>query len=322
MHSLSEFYYSYNRYLQEIFGGKTYKVTVASGLTCPTRDGSLGKRGCAFCDVRGSSSYFGKQGRGLEISQQLRSRIPGIRDRYGATKFLAYFQSYTNTYSDVEYLREIYEAALAEPGISGLCVGTRPDCLPDECIALLEELAQKHYVSLELGIQSFEDPTLEWLERGHSGQCSIDALKKLRGRAPSVHTCAHLIFGSPTDSPHAARDAALLLNDLGVRGAKLHQLMVLEHTELARRYRESPFPVLSLEQYSEVCFDFLTHLSPEIYVERLAAKASHFDECIAPLWSRGHWEPHNRIRDYLLKKDLKQGSAIQDRAKILSDANP
>ena len=307
MQALPELYYSYNRYLQETFGEKTYKVTVASGLTCPTRDGKLGKGGCAFCDVRGSSSFFGKQGRSLEISQQIQNRLPGVRERYGATKFLAYFQSYTNTYSDVGYLKDIYDAALAEPGISGLCVGTRPDCLPDEVIELLEQYAQKHYVSLELGVQSFEDPTLEWLTRGHSGQCSIDALKKLRERAPHVHTCAHLIFGSPTDSPTAARDAALILNDLGVRGAKLHQLMVLEHTELARRYKESPFPVLSIEQYSDVVYDFLVNLSPEIYVERLTAKASHRDECLAPEWSKSHWQTHNQIRDVLTSRGLQQG---------------
>lgn len=304
----NELYYSYNRYLQETFGEKTYKVTIASGLTCPTRDGSLGKKGCAFCDVRGSSSFYSKQTRRLEVSQQIQKHLPGIRSRYNANKFLAYFQSYTNTYSDVEYLREIYEAALAEPEINGLCIGTRPDCLPDECLDLLEELAKKHYVSLELGVQSFEDATLEWFTRGHSAQCSIDALERVSLRAPHVHTCAHLMFGSPTDSPTAARDAALILNDSGVKGAKLHQLMILKHTELARRFEESPWRVLTIEEYSEICYDFLSHLSPSIYVERLAAKASHFDECLAPLWSRNHWEPHNRIREILLGKELQQGS--------------
>jgi radical SAM protein (TIGR01212 family) len=307
MYSSPELYYSYNRYLKETFQGKTYKVVIASGLTCPTRDGTLAKRGCAFCDVRGSSSYFGKQGRGMEISEQIRKRIPGIRERFGAQHFLAYFQSYTNTYSDVEYLRDIYEAALSEPDIDGLCVGTRPDCLPDAVIELLEEIAQRKYVSLELGVQSFEDPSLDWLERGHSGQCSIDALKKLEARAPHVHTCAHLMFGSPTDSPNAAKDAAILLNDLGVRGVKLHQVMVLENTELATRYREKAFPTLSLDQYSEIIFQFLSHLSPQIYVERMCATATHFDECIAPEWSRSRWEPHNKIRDYLASKNLRQG---------------
>ena len=310
----AEAYYSYSRYLQETFGEKTYKVTVASGLTCPTRDGKLGpvlgRKGCAFCDIRGSSSYFGKQGRGLEIGSQIRKRIPGVGARYGAKKFLAYFQSYTNTYSDVAYLREIYEAALAEPGISGLCVGTRPDCLPEPVLDLLQEIASRAYVSLELGVQSFEDATLDWLQRGHSGQCSIDALQALRERAPSVHTCVHLIFGSPTDSPRAAREAALILNGLGVRGVKLHQLMVLEHTELASRYREAPFRTLSLQEYSEVVCDFLAHLSPSIYVERLFAKATHREECIAPLWSRDHWEPHNVLHDAIAQQGIRQGGAL------------
>jgi radical SAM protein (TIGR01212 family) len=303
-------FYSYSRYLHESFGGRTYKVTVASGLTCPTRDGTLAKRGCAFCDLRGSASFFGKKGRGEAVRDQLERRIPAIRERFKAEHFLAYFQSYTNTYSDVEYLRGIYEEALATPGVSGLCIGTRPDCLPDGVIDLLEDLAREHYVSLELGVQSFEDPTLEWLDRGHDGKCSIEALEKLRSRAPHVHTCAHFIFGSPTDSPTAGRDAALLLNRLGVRGTKLHQLMVLEHTVLAERYQAEPFRTLTLEEYCEVARQFLEHLDPAIYIERLAALASHWDELIAPKWSGSRWEPQNAIKAHLVACDSWQGKAI------------
>lgn len=302
-------YYSYSRYLQEAFGGKTYKIVVASGLTCPTRDGSVSKGGCAFCDVRGSSSYFGKKGRGNEISDQIRARMPQVAKRFGATHFLAYFQSYTNTYSDIEYLRGIYQEALSVPGVSGLCIGTRPDCIPDAVLDLLEELAQKSYVSLELGVQSFENPTLDWLTRGHDRLSSIDALERLRTRAPSVQTCAHLMFGSPTDSPRAARDAALLLSDLGVRGAKLHQLMILDHTELARRYREAPFKTLGIDEYGALVVEFLENLSPGIYLERLCATASHKDECIAPEWSRERWAPHNRLREILRDSRCVQGSA-------------
>lgn len=304
----TEHYYPYSRYLTETFGGKTYKVVVASGLTCPTRDGTLAKQGCAFCDLRGSSSYFGKQGRGKSVSEQIQARLPQIRERFGAEHFLAYFQSYTNTYSDLDYLRSIYTEAISTPGVSGLCIGTRPDCIPDPVIDLLEEFAQKTYVSLELGVQSFEEETLLWLDRGHDRQSSIDALERLRRRAPSVHTCAHFIFGSPTDTPTAARDAALLLNDLGVRGAKLHQLMVLDHTILAERYREKPFKTLSLEEYGEVVVDFIEHLSPSIYLERLCATATHLEECLAPEWSRSRWEPHNRLRDLLVERGVRQGS--------------
>jgi radical SAM protein (TIGR01212 family) len=303
-------YFSYNRYLKHTFGGKTYKVVVASGLTCPTRDGTISKKACAFCDLRGSSSYFGKQGRGKSISEQIQTRLPAIRDRFNAEHFLAYFQSYTNTYSDVEYLREIYEAALAEPGIKGLCIGTRPDCLPDAVIDLLEEIGTRHYVSLELGVQSFEDETLEWLTRGHDGQSSIDALTRLKERAPHVHTCAHFIFGSPTDSLTAARDAALKLNELGVKGAKLHQLMILDHTELADRYRKEPFPTLALDEYASLVADFVANLDPSIYIERLCAQASHGEECLAPEWSKSRWEPHNRIREILAERGVVQGVAL------------
>lgn len=304
-------FYSYSDYLARIFGDKTYKIVVSSGLTCPTRDGSMpwlaDKKGCAFCDIRGSSSFHGKKGRGAGISEQIRARMEPIRARFNARHFLAYFQSYTNTYSadsrdgtyDTTYLRSIYEEALAQPGISGLCIGTRPDCLPDEVIDLLEELARKTYLSLELGVQSFEDPTLEWLTRGHDGACSLDAFERLRTRAPHVHTCAHLIFGSPTDSPTAGRDAALLLNQSGVKGAKLHQLMVLEHTDLATRYRAQPFKTLTLEEYAAVAAQFLEHLDPSIYVERLYATATHPDECLAPDWSRNRWDTHNRLRRLL-----------------------
>ncbi len=303
-----ERYYSYNRYLQNTFGGKTYKVVVASGLTCPTRDGTLAKGGCAFCDVRGSSSYFGKKGRGDEIQEQIRSRIPAVRERFGAKHFLAYFQSYTNTYSDVEYLRSIYQAALSEPGIDGLCIGTRPDCLPDAVLDLLEDLAQKSYVSLELGVQSFDNASLEWLTRGHDRQSSLDALARLKNRAPHVQVCVHLIFGSPTDSSQAPEEAAQILNSFQIQGVKLHQLMILENTELARRFREEPFPILDLEAYTEQLIRFLEHLSPSIYVERLYANATHNDECLAPQWSKNRWDTHNQIRDLFQSRNCIQGA--------------
>ncbi len=305
-----ETHYAYSRYLHETFGAKTYKVVVASGLTCPTRDGTLDKGGCAFCDVRGSASYFGKQGRSNDVKAQLEKRLPEVQRRFGASRFLAYFQSYTNTYSDVDYLRDLYTQALEDPRIQGLCIGTRPDCLPDEVLRLLEELASTHYISLELGVQSFVDPTLLWLRRGHDRACSIEALERVRRLAPSVHTCAHLIFGSPTDPAGTAREAALLLNDLGVRGAKLHQLMILRGTELAQRWEAEKFPTLSIEGYGELVAEFVEHLSPKIYLERLCATATHSEECLAPEWSRERWHPHNQLRELLVNRGIRQGSKL------------
>ncbi len=307
-----ESFTSYSSYLQRVFGARTYKVVVASGLTCPTRDGRLGTKACAFCDLRGSSSYFGKQGRGKSITEQLNQRLPAIRERFGSQKFLAYFQSYTNTYSDDEqYLEEIYQAAIEHSEISGLCIGTRPDCLSDETLALLERLAQKKYVSLELGVQSFEDATLQWLDRGHDAQCSLDAMRRLRERAPSVHVCVHLIFGSPTDSLEAPIRAAKLINEARVHGVKLHQLMVLQHTELARRWNEEgPFSVMTLEEYSACATAFLEHLDPQIYIERLYATSTHAEECIAPEWSKYRWEPHNFMRKWFADRGVRQGARL------------
>ncbi|MBU6374660.1 MAG: TIGR01212 family radical SAM protein [Bdellovibrionales bacterium] len=308
----AEGFYSYSEYLQKQFGARTYKVVVSSGLTCPTRDGTLGKKACAFCDLRGSSSFYGKKGRGQSITEQLNARLPAIRERFSSQKFLAYFQSYTNTYSDdADFLEEIYDAAITHPEISGLCIGTRPGCLPDESLDLLERLARRKYVSLELGVQSFEDPTLLWLDRGHDTRASLDALERLRNRAPSVHVCAHLIFGSPTDSANAPEEAARILNQSAVQGVKLHQLMVLKHTELERRWKEEgAFPVLSLEQYTQQVARFLEHLSPKIYVERLHATSSHPEECIAPAWSKNRWEPHNFIRSWFAQNQIRQGARL------------
>jgi len=305
-----ERFYSYSDYLKGTFGDRTYKVVVNSGLTCPTRDGTLGKKACAFCDVRGSSSYYGKIGRGKEVRDQLEERIPRIRERFGSQRFLAYFQSYTNTYTDsVTELRELYEAALSHPEVQGLCIGTRPDCLPPAVLELLRELSEKTYVSLELGVQSFEDPTLEWLDRGHDAECSRQAIQKLRTQAPRVDVGVHLIFGSPTDSKTSPELAAEEINRSGAHGVKLHQLMVLERTELARRWREeSQFRVLSLEEYADQVGRFLAHLNPQIYVERLCATSSHPEECIAPEWSKLRWEPLNFLNRWLEEKQIRQGS--------------
>ncbi|OFZ19782.1 MAG: TIGR01212 family radical SAM protein [Bdellovibrionales bacterium GWB1_55_8] len=311
-----ETHYPYSRYLKETFGETTYKVPVASGLSCPTRDGALSKDGCAFCDLRGSASYFGKQGRGRNIAEQLRERIPGIRERFGARKFLAYFQSYTNTYAEPARLEELYLEALGVEDISGLCISTRPDCLPDPVLELLDRISQDHYISLELGIQSFNDQTLDWLKRGHNERCSIETLERLAVRAPRVDVCAHLILGAPTDVPGTARDAALKLNAGRVRGAKLHQLMILKSSELGERFATDPFPTLTLDQYSERVLEFLEYLSPGIYLERLCATASHKDECLGPDWSCDRWTPHNRIREFLERRQCVQGSKVSDTVRL------
>lgn len=293
-------YYSYSQYLQNRFGSKVYKVVLSGGMTCPTRDGTISSNSCAFCDLRGSSSFHGKKGRGDEIHDQITKRIPAIRKRFGAAKILGYFQSYTNTYDKVERLEKLYSSTLSHPEISGLCIGTRPDCLPDEVLHLLESLAKQHYISLELGIQSFHNPTLEWLERGHTAEQSLEALDRLQKLAPSVEVCTHLMFGAPTEPEAVALEAAQILSRYKISGVKLHQLMVLENTGLADRYREKPFSLLSREKYLQLVSDFLSALRKDIYIERLYALATHPEECLGPDWSTERWKTHNFFKQALL----------------------
>jgi len=300
---------------------------VASGLSCPTRDGRISRTGCAFCDTRGSASFHSSPpaspSGSTNIREELLCQLPSIRARFGAGKFLAYFQSYTNTYGSAAALAVIYEQALSVPGISGLCIGTRPDCLNSEVLGVLRTFSERTYVSLELGIQSFDDSTLTWLKRGHDRATSLDALKRLALFAPSVHVCVHLIFGAPTDSATTARDTALLLNRFPLKGVKLHQLMILESTELGRRWKEAPFPTLSLQEYGEHVLEFIENLSPNVYLERLCASATQKQACLAPLWSCERWAPHNYLREFLVSRGCQQGSKIQpsDLTRIPFDEN-
>ncbi len=280
-------------------------------MSCPTRDGALARGGCRFCDERGSSSHFGAQTLRPDIEAQIAKTLPALQARFGAEHFLAYFQSYTNTYARVEQLRPLYEAALSHPQIRGLCIGTRPDCIPDDVLVLLESLALKSYVSLELGVQSFEDKTLEWLGRGHDAACAFDALERIRRIAPHVSVCVHLMFGSPTDSAQVWQEAAGHLNRFvgaPVNGVKLHQVMILEGTALAVEWKDKPFASPTLEQYCAGLVTFLSQLSPKLYIERLYATASEPEECLAPKWSTKRWDTHNQVARAFESKGLKQGS--------------
>ncbi len=164
----NEFWYGYSDYLKEIFGEKVYKVTLSAGFTCPTRDGTRGTEGCFFCDERGSASFFGTEKAAYAIREQLSANIPRIRERFGAKKFLAYFQSFTNTYGPIKYLQEVYDGAINFPDVVGMAIGTRPDCVPNEVLSLLNQYGRNRYVSLELGLQSFIDESLNFYGRGHT----------------------------------------------------------------------------------------------------------------------------------------------------------
>lgn len=292
---MKQSWYSYNDYLQKRFGEKVYKITVSAGFTCPTRDGTRGKDGCAFCDERGSGSFFASGQATSAVREQILTTIPSIRERFHAQKFLAYFQSFTNTYAPIRYLQEVYDGAMNIPDVVGMAIGTRPDCISDEVLRLLSRYALGRYVSLELGLQSLRDEALSFYERGHSVAEGLDGIRRAL-KYENLSLCVHLMFGAPGDTVETAIEAARTMNELGVDGVKIHQLMILKNTTLAKRFATNPWPTLTMEQYNDMAEAFLENLAPEIYVERTHALASHPEELVAPAWAAQRWAPFNDLR--------------------------
>ena len=302
-------WYAYSDFLNERFGEKVYKITVSAGFTCPTRDGTRGTKGCAFCDERGSSSFFASGQASASIEEQIRQTMPRVAKRFTAGKFLAYFQSFTNTYGPLNYLREVYDGALNIPDVVGMAIGTRPDCVPSDVLALVNGYGKSRYVSLELGLQSLRDEALEFYERGHSVAEGIDAVERAV-KFPNIHVGVHLMFGAPGDTVEHAVEAARTMNRLGVHGVKIHQLMILKNTILGERYAAAPWPLLSMDEYNRMAMAFLENLDPRIHVERTHGLSSHPLELAGPAWSALRFEPQNHLRKLMQDNDSYQGKAL------------
>jgi hypothetical protein len=217
-----------------------------------------------------------------------------------------YFQSYTNTLDKVKTLRQRFETALSEPYVDGLVVGTRPDCLPERIFPLLNEMAQRSYVLMEIGAQSFFNNQLEFLKRGHTAESNIDAILKLKQHT-TVDIGVHLIFGLPSDSPQRLIETALIINQLPVSNVKLHNLHVLKNTTLAQMYHNNLFQPDELDAYADKVIIFLRHLSPTVAVQRLAAVASRRDELIAPKWTGQKMQSIDYIENKMKQLGYLQG---------------
>ncbi len=286
------------------FGGKVYKVAVSTAQTCPNREGLKGMSVCTFCDPWGSAAY--PERRTLSLAEQVRGNAARIRERYRAERFLVYFQAYTHTFDRVSRIEALYEEALALPDVVGIVIGTRPDCLPPGMIRRLAALAERTYVSVELGVQTLDDGQLRWLSRGHDAACSLAALAALRVHA-RIETCAHLMFGLPGETDAQLRETARTLGDAGVHGVKLHNLHVLRGTPLEALYRAGRFEAVTLAEYADKVATFLEHLPARVVVHRLSAVASRWDEAVAPAWVRHKLAPAQAILDNLVLRDTWQG---------------
>ncbi len=281
--------------------GKTQKITLTAGFTCPTRDGSRGKGGCTYCNVKSFSPAF--EIRQKSITEQLDEGIAFFSRKYKNMQYLAYFQSYTNTYASIEDCILKYEEAIAHPQVVGLIIGTRPDCMPQALLDYLTELNKRTFILVEYGVESTLDKTLKRIQRGHSFEESIATIK--RTSEAGLLTGAHIILGLPGESREDLLSHAERLSKLPISTLKIHQLQILKGTIMAREYLSNPsdFHLFNEEEYIELCLDFLELLREDIVIERFVSQSPP-DMLLAPRWGWKNYQFTEKIRQGLLQRSF------------------
>jgi uncharacterized protein len=295
-------FYPYSQFLRERFGCRVYKLTVDAGFTCPNRDGTRGHGGCIYCE---NSSFSPAAGSRLSVRDQVEKEIRLARERYGAHKFIAYFQPFSNTYAPVEKLRALHAEALSVDGVVGLSIGTRPDCVPPPVLDYLGELAGRTHLWVEYGLQTSHDVTLQLVNRGHSFAEFEDAVRRTQGRG--IFICVHLILGLPGEDREMIRQTAERLARLGVDGVKLHHLHVVRNTVLAGMHAEGRVKLLELGEYVQLCADVLERLPPWTVLQRFVGDVQG-DSLIAPKWNEGKLRVLEAIQEELSRRGTRQGA--------------
>lgn len=295
-------YNQYSRHLQDIFNCKVYKVTIDAGFSCPNRDGTISKDGCIFCDSSGSFSQA--HSNLLSIEKQIEESIINLKNRFGAEKFISYFQAYTNTYAPASKLKELYDRAVVHPDIVGLSIGTRPDCVDEEKLDLIETYSKNKLVWMEYGLQSIHNKTLDYINRGHSFKDFAKAVELSKKR--NLNVCAHVIIGLPGETKKDMLETAKVLADMGIDGVKLHLLCVLKGTKLESLYNAGEINLLSTEEYVETVCDFLEILPPSTTIHRLTGNGLK-KILAAPKWLNEKFKVLNMIDAELEKRNSYQG---------------
>jgi uncharacterized protein len=273
-------YYSYNFFLRQKFGQRVQKVSLDAGFTCPNVDGTVATGGCTFCDNRSFSPS--RRVRRRDIWDQLDDGIRRLKHKYESVdQFIAYFQPATNTYGPVEHLRELFERAIAHPKVVGLAIGTRPDCVPDEVLDLLHELAGRTHLSVEFGLQTIHNRSLDWMNRGHHHDATIDAVNRSRGRGFEI--CGHVILGLPGESHADMLATAHEVARLKLDAVKIHNLYAVKATPLAEQVQRGEVQLLERDDYIRTLVDFLELLPGGMIVERISGDAPP-DYFVGPAW--------------------------------------
>ena len=295
-------YNQFSAYLKNKFGAKVYKITLDAGFSCPNRDGTISTGGCIFCDDGGSFSQA--HSNLLSIEEQVNIGARTLHDRFKAEKFMSYFQAYTNTYKPVNELEKIYKSALNHPDVVGLSIGTRPDCVEDDKLNLISDIAQDYYTWIEYGLQSIHNKTLKKINRGHDFDCFLKAYERTKEKG--INVCTHVIFGL-WETRDEILETAQKLAELKVDGVKIHMLCALKDTKLAKLYENKEIDFMSEEEYVNLVCDFLEILPQTTTIHRLAGNGLK-KNLIAPRWLGAKLDCLNKIDRELLKRNSYQGS--------------
>jgi radical SAM protein (TIGR01212 family) len=295
-------YNSYNGVLKDAFAARVYKIGLRMDFTCPNRDGKVAVGGCIYCN---NASHTPRDYRPrASVTEQLEQGAAALLKRHRAERFIAYFQSYTNTYDSPSKLEVLYREALDFPGVVGLSISTRPDCLPSDVLDLIGDLARETYLWLELGLESMHDRTLQWVNRGHGLREFVDAVAQCKARG--LRVCAHVILGFPGETRADMLATPELLNRLCIDGVKLHNLHVIKSTVLEKLYNAGHVTLMSREDYVSLAVDFLERLNPDMVVHRLTGE-TYRAITVAPDWSVNKIAVHNALYKELERRDTWQG---------------
>lgn len=295
-------YYAHSFFLRSRFGHRVQKVGIDAGFTCPNVDGTLSDRGCTFCDNRSFSPS--RRAPRMEIRDQIDEGIQRIRRRMKCDHFIAYFQPATNTYAPIERLRRIYEQALADSRIVAMAIGTRPDCVSDQVLDLLSDIAGRTHLSVEYGMQSMHDRSLEWMNCGRRHDAFVDAMHRSRGRGFEI--CAHVILGIPVENHGEMMATASELTRLGINSVKIHNLYAAKNTPLADQVQRGEVALIERDDYIRTLVDFLERLPPTVVVERISGDAPR-EFLFRPVWCLDKPGLRNALQAELERRDTWQG---------------
>lgn len=296
-------YHTWNHHLRERFGGKVFKVSLNAGFTCPNIDGKVAIGGCTFCSVKGSGDFAGNPTEDLILQfNTIKERM--LQKWPDATQFIAYFQAFSNTYAPVEILREKFEAVLELPGVIGLSIATRPDCLPDDVVEYLADLNKRTNLWIELGLQSMHDSTGKKINRGHSLAEFEEGFNKLK--AHNISTCVHIINGLPGETVEMMQQTAEYVGKIEADAIKIHLLHVLKNTHMARMYESDRLELFEKDDYCELVVNQLEVLPPQMIVERLTGDGGA-EDLLGPFWSLKKFDVLNTIDKKLFDRNSYQG---------------